>query len=351
MNHKATEKTKKKPTAKRSSGCMPILKWIGVFFGVIAVLIFAYFATLYLWLNQGMVLSSLPSELEPTAQALLKNPYVDPPLDDSEFFIGVTEVDRNAREICFIIAAGRGDGYDSFYQNGDIQINANYVEIWINDNLAGRTYTGFLSIYRDMNRYTSSCVDGILEEGLHLIELRLMDNAFDTPNYIQRWAIEVDCRYESCVENAAPSWQDFNEARSRSPIVDSLPEELSTYTQTLLDNPNIYDDVMFSMTDISVPTVFPSAFKICLDFRGIDGGLSINGTTYDQYGDVLSNDGEIDNQSVGTLTLNNESHTVYSIQFDDGVLCHNYRLQSGLVLIQLELDSLEQIYEWAIEIE
>lgn len=332
MKHEATDSTKKKSMPSRFSIFVPFLKWLGIGLCAILVLIFAYHATIYLWLNQGTVRSSLPDELIPTAEYLLENPQVDPLLADSEFYVGVTDVDRNSREICFVIASGQ-TGHNYLYSNNGIEIDALYIEILINEKLAGRSYTGLLNIYRLMNAYTTVCIDGVLENGLHVIELRAMDSAFSQPNYTKQWVIEVDCDYENCVVNTSQYSLDFGRARHAMGGISPISEDLALVANTLPSDYDYYDDVQLEINDISVPT--SNATEVCFIFTETP---------------ILSDELY---PNIGHISINlGYEHTLFNNYYtNSNRICSDYSVPIGVNVITLQLPNLEEPHQWAIEIE
>ncbi|GAB5490185.1 MAG: hypothetical protein Phog2KO_04000 [Phototrophicaceae bacterium] len=332
MNNQVIKNPKKKKAPQRSLGCGVILKWIGIAIAIIVSPIVIYYGTIFLWLNQGNVRSSLPDELIPIAEYLLDNPQVEPPLTDSEFYVDVTDIDRNSREICFVIASGQ-TGYDYLYSNNGIEINALFIEILINENLAGRSYTGLLSIYHSMNAYITVCIDGVLEDGLHVIELRAMDSAFSQPNYTKQWVVAVNCTYENCVVNSVPSSLDFHRARHAMGGISPISEDLSLVANTLPTDYDYYDDVELEINDISVPT--RNATEVCFIFAETP---------------VLS-DGDYPNVGHISINLGREHTLFYNNYTNSNRICSDYRVPIGANVITLQLPNREEPYQWAIEIE
>lgn len=332
MNHQVTKNPKEKRTPQRNFGCIFVLKWIGIAIGIIASPIVIYYGTIFLWVSQGTVRPSLSEELVPTAQNLLENPLESPIRPDENFYVGMLDFSRDDGELCFVLS-----WYPSSYipDHGFVEggVYFRYVEVYINDRLAGRTDEGgFLEMYRLMRGIDVACVIGILEDGIHIVEIRLLPRAFANPNYVQRWAVEVDCDTEGCLKNPSLPYDYFSRARYARGI-SPISEDLAIVANILPTDYDYYNDVQLEINDISVPT--SNATEVCFIFTETP---------------ILSDELY---PNIGHISINlGYEHTLFNNYYtNSNRICSDYSVPIGVNVITLQLPNLEEPHQWAIEIE
>lgn len=335
MNDAARGSTKKKTMPHRNLGCIFVLKWIGIVVGIIASPIVIYYGTIFLWVSQGTVQPSLAEELVLTAQNLLENPLESPIRPDDRFYVGMLDFSRDDGELCFVLSwhSSKTAPYigDSEFVEGNVYFR--YVEVYINDRLAGRTDEGgFLEMYRLMRGIDTACVEGILEDGLHIVEIRLLPRVFASPNYVQRWAVEVECDTQGCLKNPSRPYDYFSRARYAHGI-SPISEDLAIVANTFPTDYDYYDDVQLEINDLSVPT--RNATEVCFIFTETP---------------ILSDD---QYPNIGHLSINlGYEHTLfYNHYTNSNRICSDYSIPIGVNVITLQLPNSEMPYQWAIEIE
>lgn len=155
--------------------------FLALMFALVAMLVAIWMIGFSLWFNAGSVKPSLDAEYVPTAEYLLDNPYEEPPTTFGELNIELLEIDFSNELICFTIWGSSQADFD----------RANLLEVFINEQLAARLRPDSL-ILTSLPAQKPFCINGILESGLHIIEVRAYKDMFFQANYVHRWAIEVE---------------------------------------------------------------------------------------------------------------------------------------------------------------